>query len=779
MRKIFLLSTLLLIGLQTLKAQALDSRYHTYEEINAYLDSLSQIPLLQGILSVQEIGRSNNENLPIMAAKLSDNPTVDEDEPAVLFLGQCHAEEILGVEITIGLIDTLVHGFQHSNSHIRAILQNMEIWIVPTYNPEGLQVVHGYWDSATDTIVQDRTFRKNRTDNNNNGIFDYFPGIGYDYDGVDPNRNYSFNWIHGDVLGFGDYDYYRGSAPFSESESRAIRDLALSQFFTFSVAYHSARSGIPEIIYYPWEWYDTKYPPGYALIDNIAQELGNRIVNEAGDGHYAVTPGKTMRGNTHDWFYTQTGSLSYLIEVGTNNLQPSRPLVDDTVRRNLVGCFYLIDRALGYPPESRSQLRGIVRNAATGEVLEGADIKIWKLNVAQEYVPQEGSMFVPRLTDQYGRYRHIAQQGTYKIVVSKAGFEPDTVVGITTSSSFATDHDFALNPYPANVLELTLSSSDGGNDVYNVVFDDAGGCDTMMYSAGAYQIARNAPTTTVTVSAAGKFPQRHTLNLANGDATLSVILVPAQTLFSEDFLDMNQWSGTGSWSVSNGQLKTQAGLFYSDNADQVLMSLPFSISGMHQIGVTLNHQYELEWDLDSLTITIYSSDGTSLLSHHWTDQNWNSISQTFWASEISGHDSAFIALAFKSDSTVYFRGWQIDDLVVSGTDSTFTGVDKSEPRAQTETFVTSAKILAIESNPMHQSTAIRFQLPQSEMVAVRVFNVLGQEVYHTSVSAQSGVNNWRWNGQSNNGNRLAAGIYLVHLQAREWHATQKLLKITG
>jgi len=768
---------ILLLGLQSLPAQTLDSRYHTYEEVNAYLDSLSQIPLLQGILSVQEIGMSNNENLPIMAAKLSDNPTVDEDEAAVLFLGQCHAEEILGLEISIGLIDTLIHGFQSHNSHILAILQNMEIWIVPTYNPEGLRVVHGFQEDST--WVQDITYRKNRTDNNQNGIFDYSPGIGYDYDGVDANRNYSFNWIHGDVLGFGDYDYFRGTAPFSESESRTIRDLALSQFFTFSVAYHSARSGIPEIIYYPWEWDETKYPPGYALIDNIAQELGSRIINEAGDGHYAVTPGKTMRGNTHDWFYTQTGSLSYLIEVGTNNLQPGRTLINDTVRRNLVGCFYLIDRALGYPTENRSQLRGIVRNAVTGEELEGAEIKFWKLNVSQVYVPQEGSMFAPRLTDQFGRYRHIAQQGTYKMVVSMAGFEPDTVLGITTSSSFATDHDFSLNPYPENSLELTLSSSDGANDLYLVEFDDAAGCDSQMVSAGTYQMSRRAPTTTVSIFAPSKFPQRHTLNLANnGNAGLSAVLVPSQSVFMDNFADMSHWSGNGNWSVSEGKLKTQPELFYSDNTHQTLTSQRFNVTGMQQLAITLQHQYEVEWDLDTLAMNLYSGDGMLLLSHHWIDQNWEGLSQTCWTSDIAGVDSAYVVLTMNTDSTVYFRGWQIEELTVFGTDSTFTGIDDDEHPVETTTFAHSAQILAIESNPMQESTAIRFQIPQAERVTVRVFNVLGQEVYQTRLSAQSGVNNWRWNGQSNRGHRLAAGVYLVHFQARDWHATQKLLKIT-
>lgn len=775
MRNIFLPLMLLLMVLKPVAGQTLDSRYHTYEEVNAYLDSLSQIPLLQNILTVQEIGQSSNEDFPIMAAKLSDNPTVDEDEPAVLFLGQCHAEEILGLEITIGLIDTLVNGFQRHNSHIMAILQNMEIWIVPTYNPEGLRVVHGFEEN--DEWVQDVTYRKNRTDNNNNGIFDYQPGIGYDFDGVDPNRNYSFNWIHGDALGVGDYDYFRGPAPFSESETRTIRDLALNQYFSFSVAYHSARSGIPEIIYYPWEWYETKYPPGYALIDGIAQELGNRIVNEAGDGHYAVTPGKTMRGNAHDWFYTQTGSISFLIEVGTNNLQPSRPLVDDTVQRNLTGCFYLIDRALGYPPESKSQMCGIVRNAQTNEPLEGATVEMWRLNVSQQYVPMEGPMFAPRKTDQYGRYRRVLQQGTYKVAVSMPGFVADTIDGISTSNNYSTDRDFLLTPYPENTLNLSLNSSDGGNDVYSVILSDAQGQDTLEYGAGNHVLTRLADATTVTVSAAGKFPQTHQVNLSSGDAGLAVVLHPAIPLFSEDFTDGSQWWGSGDWSYAAGVLKSQSGLFYDDNMNSVLRSEAFFIGGLEQIGIRLQHQYEVEWDLDTLRMQLVTANGI-LLEKSWTHQNWAPVTETVWTSIAAAADSAWLALEISTDSTVFFRGWEIDDIMVFGTDSVFTGVDNREFTIREDAFSASAKILSIDPNPMNQRTAVRYELPQPAHVSIRVFNILGQEVYHTRVAAGVGENLWHWNGRNLYGESLSAGIYLVHFQTQNWHMTKKLLKLT-
>ena len=58
----------------------------------------------QNILLVDTIGYSSLENIPIVAVKISDNVQVKEDEPRVLFVGQVHAEEVLGIEVVLSLL---------------------------------------------------------------------------------------------------------------------------------------------------------------------------------------------------------------------------------------------------------------------------------------------------------------------------------------------------------------------------------------------------------------------------------------------------------------------------------------------------------------------------------------------------------------------------------------------------------------------------------------------------------------------------------------------------
>ena len=135
--------------------QGIDGRYHSTQEINAFLDSLDNLEELNGWVKIDTIGFSTQENLPILAIKISDNADLKEDEPRVLFVGQVHAEEVLGVEIVIDLIKDLLFPNPNIITHMNILKQYLDIWIIPTLNPEGLNVVHEGLDLS---------YRKNKRD---------------------------------------------------------------------------------------------------------------------------------------------------------------------------------------------------------------------------------------------------------------------------------------------------------------------------------------------------------------------------------------------------------------------------------------------------------------------------------------------------------------------------------------------------------------------------------------------------------------------------------------
>ena len=291
-----------------LDAQALDSRYHTFPEIQEFLDSLNQISDFNSVYRVDTIGYSSQEQLPIFAVKISDNAEIKEDEPRVLFIGQLHAEEILGVEAVLKLITEMLDPPPAEVQHMAIIKQNLETWIIPTLNPEGLDVVHDGLDVS---------FRKNKNDFSPEGpwpnnYFDYDPAIGEDIDGVDLNRNFYFNWVFGDTFMEPDpsddaahYDYYRGTTPWSEPEIRAVRDLALENDYVFSIAWHSSRSGsLSEKVYNSWRWDGDKKTPDNTTIKGIGDQIAELILKENSTDTYQSLYGQSRNGKAHDWLST-------------------------------------------------------------------------------------------------------------------------------------------------------------------------------------------------------------------------------------------------------------------------------------------------------------------------------------------------------------------------------------------------------------------------------------------------------------------------------------------
>jgi carboxypeptidase T len=407
-------------------AATIGPRYHTYDEVVAELDSIAyEYP---HIARRDSIGVSTTDSLTIWALKISDNVSLEEDEPAILYTGVHHAEEILGCEICMFMIDRLVSSYG-ADSQATLWVDSLETWFVPIVNPDG----HGIVMEEVDT-----TWRKNIRDNNGNGIFDP------DSDGVDLNRNYDWYWETGNDTCTS--PYYRGPAPFSEGGTQAIQDVALREKFVFAVNYHSPTYSQGELIYYPW-FLDGRPAPDFNTISQVAETMASLIVNDAGDTTYEAWIGYGDRGYSRNWLYGAQGTLSFCVEVCNQCLIPDS-LVDDVCERNVLGASYLLDRLQG------PGITGRVTDSETSAPL-----------VAQvEVVLPNNDDVEPRTTDAtYGRYRRILVPGTYTVIVSKEGYATETFTGVSVSGDEWTVLDVELTPgggIEKDILPATYERTD-------------------------------------------------------------------------------------------------------------------------------------------------------------------------------------------------------------------------------------------------------------------------------------------------------------------------------
>jgi len=196
--------------------------YKTYDQINAYLQTLAD--LRPDIATVITIGTSI-EGRTIKGLEIT-GAAPGPDVRGVLFNGCQHSREWVASMATTYIADQLIrlHG---SDPAITQLVDSTIFYVLPVVNVDGFVY----------TWTTNRLWRKNRR-NNGNGTF-----------GIDLNRNWSYEW--GGVGSSGDpnSDLYRGTAPFSEPETAALRDFLLDRPW---VERHADIHSYSQYVLYPW-----------------------------------------------------------------------------------------------------------------------------------------------------------------------------------------------------------------------------------------------------------------------------------------------------------------------------------------------------------------------------------------------------------------------------------------------------------------------------------------------------------------------------------------------
>ncbi|MCK4236427.1 MAG: immune inhibitor A, partial [Candidatus Krumholzibacteria bacterium] len=300
--------------------------YHTYDEMEVMLDSLAAA--YPSLTSIDTLGASIEGRL-IRAIKISDNADIDEGEPEVFIIGCHHARELMSVEVPLLLAEYLLANYGMS-PEVTQLVDSREIWIAPMINPDGhvyVQNNHGgpWWT----------WWRKNRRDNGD-GSF-----------GVDPNRNYSYMWGY-DNEGSSpspSSEVYRGTAPFSEPETQAVRDFCASRSFIVALSYHS----YSELILFPWG-YSPIYTNDHELFVALADSL--KRGNDYTPGCTAMGTIYATNGDTDDWAYgdTSTKNRFYCLTIELNSYEeggfaPPESLIQPTFQMVLPLNLTLIRRA--------------------------------------------------------------------------------------------------------------------------------------------------------------------------------------------------------------------------------------------------------------------------------------------------------------------------------------------------------------------------------------------------------------------------------------------------
>lgn len=267
------------------------------------------------IMKLESLGKSI-QGRDLWVVKISDNVNTDETEPEVKYIANMHGNEIVGRELMVILIRDILENYKKGDKRIVDLVNNREIYIVPTMNPDGSKSMrrgNAQWTDLNrdfpDFTTQDNT---NTTD---------------------------------------------GRAP----ETQAIMKFQAQRKFALSANFH----GGSEVVNYPWDTTSDHHP-----LEELVVDLSTEYANEVPGMHDSNRfPGGIVNGyrwyevdgGMQDWSYHWHGDLQVTVEL-SNTKWPDYSQIQsyyDKNRESLIKYLERVDQGLGFTSVDKG-LRGTV-----------------------------------------------------------------------------------------------------------------------------------------------------------------------------------------------------------------------------------------------------------------------------------------------------------------------------------------------------------------------------------------------------------------------------------
>ncbi len=722
--------------------------YHSYQGLLSELNSLaSQHPDIMTLIPLgvgwggqyYQSGFNNyqNYNHQIMAVKVSDNPSVEEDEPALFFVGAHHAREPLSVETTLAVLQDVAQNY-NTDPVITNAVNNAVLWFVPLLNPDGHKVV---WDQ------QDVWWRKNIRDNNNNQAFNTYNQWGYGPDGVDLNRNYDFEWGY-----FSSTDNilsatYHGLQGFSEPETQILRDLLMSHPFVAGISFHT----YSELVLYPFGYMANATAPDEQELAGLAYDMAALIPSE-GNGYYTPEPSWLLypaSGSLDDWAYGERGIFSYTIELSTEFI-PNASTVSLVCQR--------------IKPAARKMMERITKSMLTGQVTDSVTRQPLEAIIYVEGIDDSPIYRSPyKSTLPFGRYYRLLPDGeTFNVKIYAPGYLPFEAPA-QTSETGITVLDAMLQPSPIVNLSVLINTF-GEIPVegallefpeanYPPMISDASGIINISgFALGHYRIRISKPGyETIDIQA----------DIVSQQLTILFSDIP---YVNQDFeTSLSAWTDLGAWGITTSQFyggtkslaDSPAGNYQNNVNSHIRLANPLSLNNVANTCLSFFLKLEMTLDGDYCTLE-YSTDNQNwnAIDYYYGESGWSR--KTYNLNSLSGQQ-VWLRFHFVSNEDGTDDGIFIDDFMVYGS---------GEVHANHYAADSPLSVLSAHPNPFRGETRIALNLTteKAAQAQIGIYNTKGQLVaLPLNKSLTSGSFVAVWDGMDSRGQPVSEGIYFIAL----------------
>ncbi|MBL8759810.1 MAG: hypothetical protein JNL50_00765 [Phycisphaerae bacterium] len=275
--------------------------FDDYKDLQSISDKIDDLIALRPDITSRVIVGPSLENRTIFGLRI-DSPTpgpANTIKPVIYLHAAQHAREWVAPMTVMYVAEQLVAGYG-SDPAATAFLDTFAVVIVPVVNVDGYVY----------TWTTDRFWRKNRRANAG-GTF-----------GVDLNRNWSFAWgSDNGSSGDGASATFRGTAPFSEPETTALRTHILA---TPGIAIALDVHTYGQYLLSPWG--HTATPPTILPFFNKYAKIMQTAIKNIHNRTFTYGPCYTtlyaVSGGNVDWWYGDRGVITWTPELRGGSFAP-------------------------------------------------------------------------------------------------------------------------------------------------------------------------------------------------------------------------------------------------------------------------------------------------------------------------------------------------------------------------------------------------------------------------------------------------------------------------
>lgn len=360
--------------------------YRTLDQFNADMRRLAEEnPLIVKLLTLPH---QSLQGRTVLGLEIAEDVARPDGRPVYYNDGVHHAREWPAAEVPIMWAFDLVEGYKSGDARIVTIMRHARNVIIPVVNVDGFAYSR-YGPAGTGRDVFDNSltalgnlagasmqyWRKNmRSQIANtgeehalpqNGVLPTQPGAF----GVDPNRNYSYQW--GDNIGGSSGTFnaetYRGAEPFSEPETRNVQWVFRTYQVVANITHHTSGNLVL------WAWGDTHDDaPDDAVLarTGFACAAFNGYQPKKSIDLYETT------GTCSDYTYGTFGSVAYTFEHAGGSFHPPYVTTVPAMYEKNAPALRLLCELVCLEPEQRGPMLAavagneLVTNRLTGDFAE-------------------------------------------------------------------------------------------------------------------------------------------------------------------------------------------------------------------------------------------------------------------------------------------------------------------------------------------------------------------------------------------------------------------------